>query len=162
VVRLPVEMLFAAIGIFSALADDCTYFSGSGGCDVSDIECVNQQPELWSFKRKNANLSPQQKLDIGGVPSWIKTDGRCVFVTVTDSHFVISYELANDDKLVQKSKVDLSPSMNPVFIDKIGDVIIVANYHGDDTDGKQAGAASLSVSADCSLKMGDFVQTTGK
>jgi 6-phosphogluconolactonase (cycloisomerase 2 family) len=105
-----------------------------------------------------------EKLPMSGLPSWTKVDGKCLFVTVTDSHYVLSYAIGADGKLSMKSNATLAPAMNPVFIDKVGDFIVVANYHGPDDGTKDdgtAGVGSLRVSADCSLTAASFLPAHG-
>jgi 6-phosphogluconolactonase (cycloisomerase 2 family) len=77
----------------------------------------------------------------------------------------LSYAVGAKGKLSLKSNATLAPAMNPVFINQLGDYIIVANYHGPDdgtTDDGTAGISSLKVSEDCSLTMAQFLPEKGR
>jgi 6-phosphogluconolactonase (cycloisomerase 2 family) len=144
---------------------DPLLFAGSGGCDASDLGCTDQTSELWSFSATPAAgggslvpaaFAPLEKLYLGGgQPSWTKVAGKCLFVTITNSHQVISFRVLPNSSIAQKSNISLAPALNPVFIDTLADWLLVANYHGPDTTTVEAGAgiSVLKVEPDCSLTL---------
>lgn len=138
-----------------------TIYAASGNCDGAMLGCVDGKHQIWSF---DDDLNHTASYDFPGndLPSWLRATKSCLFATVTNSQYLLSYSIGKDGTLTQVSKVDTG-GQNPVFIDQVGDFLVAANYHGPDdgTDSTGAGVSSTKVTADCSLAAGSFTGTAG-
>ena len=154
---------------------DRVLFAGSGNCDGADYTCVNSPPELRSYilKANPLTLESAGNFSVGGLPSWTKTSpgfsdgygGHCLFVTVTDSHYVLSYKVKEGHKMDLVSNITLAPGINPVHIDTQVGVLAVANYHDPDTtteDNGESGVSTLTVDPDCVLTFAEYTPHHGR
>lgn len=153
------SLLMAGVGVASAEL----FFVGSGGCDVLDHGCVDdpKNERLIGAVQVDATgaLSwPQfERVDAGGIPSWLVTDGDCTWAALHDTNRVASFR--HDDGALALVASEPSGGKTPLYMELSPDrqLMLIANYAAPDdgTNSSGASVAAFSRRDGCGLTLED-------